>query len=230
MTNPADITSYYARRASEYEKVYVKPERQQELAALKKLLPQWFAGQSVLEVACGTGYWTEFIAKAAVSILAVDINQEVLDIARCKDFGQCSVQVRQADAYSLADIEGEFTAGFAGFWWSHVPKGRRSQFLQAFHAKLVPGARVILLENLYVRGSNNPLSPTTDEEGNTFSLRRLEDGSQWRVLKNFPTEAEVRQDLSPFACDIEYGAMKYYWWAKYHTARLPLPCSQSNPG
>ena len=223
MTDATDITSYYARRASEYEKVYAKPERQAELATLKDLVPQWFNGHKVLEIACGTGYWTEYISKTARSIVATDINEGVLDIARRKSYGQCDVQVRQTDAYSLAGIEGQFTAGFSGFWWSHIPKGRRSEFLQAFHAKLAPGASVVLLENLYVHGSNNPLAPATDEEGNTYSLRRLEDGSEWKVLKNFPAEAEVRWDLSPFATDVEYGAMKYYWWVKYAV----VPASKS---
>ncbi len=76
---------------------------------------------------------------------------------------------------------------------------------------------VVLLENCYVHGSNNPLSPDTDGDGNTFSLRRLDDGSEWKVLKNYPTENEVRGDIAPFASDIEYCAMKYYWWVRYFT-------------
>jgi demethylmenaquinone methyltransferase/2-methoxy-6-polyprenyl-1,4-benzoquinol methylase len=226
MTKPTDITSYYAQRATEYEKVYAKPERQQELATLRELLPRWFAGHSVLEVACGTGYWTEAISKTAQSIVATDINDEVLEIARRKKCGQCSVEFRKADAYSLDGIEGGYSAGFAGFWWSHIPKSRRRPFLQAFHAKLACGALVVLLENSYVHGSNSPLAPTADEEGNTYSLRRLEDGSEWRVLKNFPTEAELRADLYPFATDIEYGGLRYYWWVKYFTPRLSPPHCQ----
>ena len=225
MNDPKDITAYYARRASEYEKVYAKPERQQELAFLKQQLPQWFAGQQVLEVACGTGYWTQFIAKAARSITATDINEEVLDIARRKDYGKCGVEIVQADAYNLGAISGVFTAGFSGFWWSHVPKRARTPFLEAFHAKLSPGSPLVFLENLYVHGSNNPMAPEVDGEGNTYSLRRLEDGSEWKVLKNFQTEAELRQDLSPFATAIEYGAMKYYWWVKCRTIhRPPFAC------
>lgn len=217
MTSHTDIKKYYARRASEYEKVYTKPERQDELSLLKDRLPKWFSGHSVLEIACGTGYWTEFIAKAALSIHSTDINEEVLEIARQKDYGQCSVQFDSADAYSLSNIDGSFTAGFHGFWWSHIPKSHRFAFLKAFHAKLAYGATVVMLENLYVHGSNNPLAPETDEEGNTFSLRQLDDGSKWKVLKNYPEKEEVIHDLSLFATNIEYIGMKYYWLAKYST-------------
>jgi len=217
VTEPTDITNYYARRASEYEKVYAKPERQEELAGLRRRLPEWFAEHSVLEVACGTGYWTQFIARTARSIQATDINEEVLEIARRKDYGRCDVKFLQADGYSLDGVEGGCSAGFAGFWWSHVPKSGRGPFLEVFHTRLAPGARVVLLENLYVHGSSNPPAPTTDPEGNTYSIRRLADGSEWRVLKNYPTEVEIRRDLSPFATDIEYVALEYYWWVKYAT-------------
>jgi len=215
MAKPTDIRDYYARRASEFEKVYARPERQRELAALRQMLPPWFAGEAVLEVACGTGYWTEVIAGAARSILATDVSDEMLDIARRKHYGRCPVALRRADAYTLAGVQGEFSAGLAAFWWSHVPRPRRRPFLEAFHARLAPGARVVLLDNVYVDGSSSPPAPAPDREGNTYSLRRLADGSEWRILKNYPTETEVREDLSPLAAEVEYGAMKHYWWARY---------------
>ena len=52
------LQSYYAQRATEYERIYLKPERQAELRALEAWLPSVFAGRRVLEIACGTGWWT----------------------------------------------------------------------------------------------------------------------------------------------------------------------------
>jgi demethylmenaquinone methyltransferase/2-methoxy-6-polyprenyl-1,4-benzoquinol methylase len=216
MSQSPDLPTYYACRAQEYEHVYAKPERQVELAKFKKLLPQWLAGQDVLEIACGTGYWTQFIAKQAHSILATDLNDEVLAIAGSKEYPPGKVRFVRADAFRLAEAEGTFSAMFAGFWWSHVPKGRRGEFLQAVRARLRPGALVVLVDNQYVAGSCSPMSSHVDAGGNTYSQRRLEDGSTWNVLKNFPTEDELRRDLSAIAQDVEYGAMNYYWWAKCH--------------
>lgn len=51
------LHTYCARRAAEYERVYDKPERQADLAAMRRWLPPHFAGRRVLEVACGTGWW-----------------------------------------------------------------------------------------------------------------------------------------------------------------------------
>lgn len=53
-----DLRAYYARRAVEYEAIYAQPERQADLRTLEAALPACFSGRSVLEVACGTGWWT----------------------------------------------------------------------------------------------------------------------------------------------------------------------------
>jgi len=49
----ADITEYYARRAAEYERIYLKPERQGDLKNLQALLAGSFRGLNLLEIACG---------------------------------------------------------------------------------------------------------------------------------------------------------------------------------
>ena len=82
MSDPRSTTpqleGYYAKRAREYEQVYEKPERQAELAFLRGRIPLLFAARTVLEVACGTGYWTQHIAKTAKHVHACDINEPVL--------------------------------------------------------------------------------------------------------------------------------------------------------
>ena len=64
------LETYYAKRAREYERIYEKAERQEELAWLRERLPQLFANRHVLEIACGTGYWTQYLAKTAASVTA----------------------------------------------------------------------------------------------------------------------------------------------------------------
>ena len=63
------LLDYYARRAQEYEQIYQKPERQIKLALLKAYLIKLLAERDVLEVACGTGYWTAFLAPFSTSRL-----------------------------------------------------------------------------------------------------------------------------------------------------------------
>src|SRR5882724_3272763 len=200
MKHASNLPDYYARRAGEYEKIFAKPERQPDLAGLRTLLPGLFAGRDVLEVACGTGYWTPLISGSARSILATDINEEVLEIARHKTYPKHNVEFKIADAYTLANVTGRFSAGFAGFWWSHVPKQRLPHFLDSLHSKLCPGAAVVFLDNNYVEGSSTPIA-RRDSDGNTFQKRKLEDGAEFEVLKNFPTRTELCASLKALAND-----------------------------
>src|SRR5438874_1226808 len=158
-------------------------------------------GRRVLEVACGTGYWTVLVARTAAALVATDAVDEPMQIARAKEYGPHSVRFEIADAYALDPALGRFDAAMAIFWWSHVPRSRIGAFLSSLHARLEPGARVLHMDNSYVDGSSPPIAER-DAEGNTYQLRRLADGSENRVLKNFPTEAQLRADLAPDARSI----------------------------
>lgn len=146
----------YADRAREYERIYDKPERQADLRRFKELGAGWYSGADVFEVACGTGYWTEVIACSAASVFATGINQEVLALARAKPIDCSRVRFERAEAYALPILPQTFTAGFGGFWWSHIPRARIQDFLRGFHQVLSPGARVMFIDNSYVEGSSTP--------------------------------------------------------------------------
>jgi demethylmenaquinone methyltransferase/2-methoxy-6-polyprenyl-1,4-benzoquinol methylase len=205
---------YYALRAAEYERVYQRPERQADLRRLHAMLGAIFVGQDVLEVACGTGYWTQVIAESAKSIVATDINAEVLEIARRKDYGACQVGLVQADAYGPVHPEAHYTAGFHAFWWSHIPVQTITAFLDRFHAALPPGALVVMIDNVYVEGSSTPIS-RHDEEGNTYQMRQLHDGSKHEVLKNFPSSSELYAILKPWGDRVQVTMLDYYWIVQY---------------
>jgi demethylmenaquinone methyltransferase/2-methoxy-6-polyprenyl-1,4-benzoquinol methylase len=209
----ADMQEYYAQRAPEYDRIYRKPERQADLRAIEAWLPPLFAGRSVLEVACGTGYWTQFIASVAQRVLAVDAAPETMRIAR-ERITRGDVEFVEGDAYALPAPAGGFDAAFAGFWWSHMPLARIDAFLQGLHRALRPGAKVVFLDNLYVEGSSTPVG-APDANGDTWQDRALADGSRHRVLKNFPSEAELRERLAPYAQGVRHHAWTYYWAIEY---------------
>src|SRR5262249_59620687 len=93
------LGEYYAQRAAEYDEVYRKPERQADLARLRELLPPLVAGRRVLEVAAGTGYWTQVLATTAAAITATDLNAETIAIATQRPHGPARVTFQTADAY-----------------------------------------------------------------------------------------------------------------------------------
>jgi len=207
-----ELVDYYRRRAAEYEAIYAKPERQTDLAILRQSIPAKLRAARVLEIACGTGYWTQLVAEVATEVVATDLAEEPMQIARSKSYKKPPT-FSFADAYALADSLGRFNAALAVFWWSHIPRQRIGEFLSSLHARLEPGARVVLMDNRFVEGSSTPISEI-DAQGNTYQLRRLGDGSQVRVLKNFPDEAELRSHLPP-ALNVEM--LEYYWLADYRT-------------
>lgn len=214
---PEEIQNYYSRRASEYEEIYQKPERQSELARLKTMLGDLLRGQRILELACGTGYWTAVIAPIAQSIVATDTSEETIAIAECKAYPPNRVHFIMADAYALDSVPGSFTAGFAGFWWSHIPKQRLSNFLHGFHRRLGDGAHVVFIDNRYVEGSSTPIAGQ-DEAGNAYQIRPLRDGSQHRVLKNFPSADDLRGALGGLSRGLVVSELDYFWCASYRVA------------
>jgi SAM-dependent methyltransferase len=208
---PAELIEYYRRRAGEYEAFYAKPERQADLLLLKKTIAEILRNARVLEVACGTGYWTTVISSAAEAVTATDVAEEPMRIAQSKSYPRGNVRFRVSDAYGLEESLGSFDAAFAGFWWSHVPRERIAQFVASLHARLEPGATVLLLDNLYVEGNSTPILEI-DAAGNTYQLRTLSDGSSFRVMKNFPSKDELRALLpSP----VHYRTLQYHWLAQY---------------
>jgi len=208
-----ELIDYYRRRAAEYESIYAKPERQTDLAILRQAIPAKLRAARTLEIACGTGYWTQLVAEVAKEVVATDLAEEPMRIAQSKSYRKQPTFLL-ADAYALPDSLGRFDAALAVFWWSHVPRQRIGEFLASLHARLEPGARVVLMDNRFVEGSSTPISEI-DAQGNTYQLRRLGDGSQVRVLKNFPDETELRSHL-PSSVNVDM--LEYYWLADY---RLP---------
>lgn len=212
----ADLREYYARRVPEYDRIYERPERQADLRQLAPWVAQQVSGRSVLEVACGTGYWTRVLGAVARRVLATDVDAAALGAAR-RRVASGNVWFARLDAFGPALRGRTFDAGFAGFWWSHVPRGRLAGFLRSFHAALAPGASATFIDNRFVSGNSTPIAGT-DGAGNTYQIRTLADGTRYRILKNFPTPDEVRSALAGVARDVRVVEWSYYWGVSYQVA------------
>jgi demethylmenaquinone methyltransferase/2-methoxy-6-polyprenyl-1,4-benzoquinol methylase len=211
----SEMRTYYGARALEYDRVYAKPERQDELRAMERWLPAQLRGRRVLEVACGTGYWTQFVAPVARSVVAIDAVPEPLEVAQ-RRICRRDVTFVLGDAYHLPFDSGAFDATFAGFWLSHVPRSRRLDFLLHVGERVQPGSPVILFDNLYVEGSSTSIAES-DAEGNTYQLRTLGNGAVHRVLKNFPTERELLTLAGSIGERAQFLSWRHYWALAYVT-------------
>jgi demethylmenaquinone methyltransferase/2-methoxy-6-polyprenyl-1,4-benzoquinol methylase len=210
--------AYYAQRAPRYEEIYQKPERLADLERLKDMLRQRLAGRTVLDVACGTGYFTQVYAPLAAAVVGVDSSSEVLDLARAK---HCpNTRFIRGDAFdldtALAESDAGFDAALLSFWWSHLPRAGIAKFLSQLHRQLLPGARVIVIDNRYVAGSSTPISHT-DDAGDQWQDRPRADGSRQLVRKNFPGRAELVERTLP-SISTHWWSLEYYWWFEYKPA------------
>ena len=145
------MRAYYRERAPEYDLLYAVPAYQDDLATLRGWLEPHVVGASVLEVAAGTGYWTEAAAPFARAITATDCNVETLAVAARRRLGP-KVTLVEADAYALPDFGAGFEVGMAHLWWSHVEKERRPAFLSGLAARLRPNATLLMLDQRFRRG------------------------------------------------------------------------------
>jgi len=203
-----NLLEYYDQRATHYEDIYRAPGRQAELNTLAEQLQQLTQQKNVLEVACGTGYWTERYVEAASHVVATDVSDIMLELARAKPLLNGRVDFRRADAFDLP--KGDFNACVAGFWWSHVKRSEQTAFLDGVQAACGTGALLVMFDNCYVEGDSTPIA-RTDLEGNTYQIRRLPDGSRHEVIKNYPTDSTLRKKITHHARDIRIIRNTTFW-------------------
>jgi demethylmenaquinone methyltransferase/2-methoxy-6-polyprenyl-1,4-benzoquinol methylase len=173
------------------------------LAPIIDIIGKDLMDRDVLEVACGTGNWTQVLSARTRSVTATDLIDGYLETARSKPYPRENVEFRSADAYSLEDIGGPFDGAFAADWWSHMPLSMVDTFLRSLGNVLVPGARVVIVD--MTRTASFELAfHGYDDEGNELQLRTLPSGGSYRVIKNFPDEGELRGRLDGWAEDISY--------------------------
>jgi SAM-dependent methyltransferase len=207
-----DLVAYYSERAKEYEKIYDKPERQSDLLALSDLLNGIFSNKNLIEIACGTGYWTQRIAKIADKVLATDINTSVIDVAKAKAYEKNNVDFEVVDIFNNSVPPHDNL--FAGFIWSHIKQEELSKFIDVAHSFVKPGGLVVFIDNNYVEDSSRPII-NTDEQGNTYQERELENGKKYSIIKNFPSDDLFFRTLEGKGEGIKFVSLKYYWAVCY---------------
>ncbi len=210
-----DLIAYYQQRVNEYERIYHKPERQEDLAKATELLQKIFRNKEVFEIACGTGFWTEQIAKTARSVFATDINETVLTIAKTKSYSPATVTFTKADLFKLTNSK-KYQSLFGGFIWSHIKLEELSHFIDVTNNQVQKGGTVVFMDNNYVQGSSTPITEK-DEWDNTYQTRKLDDGTMHKVIKNFPTESFIRQVLKNKAQEIRFINLPYFWLVKFES-------------
>ena len=207
-----ETIDYYRARAPEYEQIYYRdvPERRRELDEAAQRLKQLTEGRSVLDLACGTGYWTQILSTAAASVVAVDISTEMLNEAIKKTY-QTPVEFVRADLHTLPFPAACCDLISVGFWFSHQPKQEYDQFFKDIIHPLKRGGSVWLIDNNFPAEGPQMESVRVDEHGNNYKRRYLENGEGFIILKNYFSKEELQTTFAPCFSINELVYGRYYW-------------------
>ena len=205
-----EMNAYYCRRApwhDDYMNYTSNAAMEKLLAPVIALFAHRLPGCTVLEIGCGTGNWTQVLAKRASAVTATDVSAEAVAIAGKKTEALQNISYEVIDAYDIDSLDGRFDIVFAADFFSHVPVSMINPFLETVHRKLKPGGRVIFLDILFIEELDVE-GFFFDDEGNRINPRTLPDGSRFRVVKNYPDENRFGQILDGITPHFDYYEIK----------------------
>lgn len=200
------MNEYYEKRADFHDTLmsYTSEDKHERLMApLLRRCECGMLGKNILEIACGTGNWTQLLARRAKSVVATDVNAVLLEKARLKSYAGDNVTFQVADAYKLGRLRKKFDAAFAADWWSHIPKAKIATFIDCLHKRLKPGSPVVFVDMLPNKHLHRMFSHY-DDDGNLIHRRNVPGGGEYFVVKNFPTEDELRKIFDGTVSDFSY--------------------------
>lgn len=190
----ADQLRYYRRRAAEYDDT-AYGDLVAARARIARLIAELRPSGRVLEIACGTGLWTEALAGPADAVLAIDASPEVIDLAR-RRVASPKVSFAVADVFAWTS-SARFDVVFFSAWLSHVPASRFAPFWAALRGMLTPGGRVLFIdEHVDVREKEAYVAGREE-----VVERRLRDGERFRIIKNFVDPDELVARLAELGWD-----------------------------
>jgi SAM-dependent methyltransferase len=204
------VARYYASSTQAADAALSRAERANDLAKMRDRIAHLVRGHTVLELACGTGYWTEVIAVTADSVLATDILDEMIARAQTRRFPEGKVAFRRVDGLDLPEDLGTFSCVFIGFWWSHLKRDEQDALLARLRARFGRDVTLILLDDAYVEGSSTTIA-RTDAQGNTYEIVAAPDGERFELPKNYPADSALRKRLGGDVREIRIERLTYYW-------------------
>jgi SAM-dependent methyltransferase len=207
------VIEYYAKSMDIAGQDYEAAGLQDELAGLRGRVQQLLRGHTVLELACGAGYWTGAIAQVCDTLLATDANPGLIDLARQRLPGD-TVRWSVVDALDIPAELGEFSAVFIGFLWSNLVRDEQERLLAQLRKRAGKDALLVMLDD--VQAEEETIA-RTDVQGNTFQIFVSPDGGRYELPKNFPSDSALRKRLSPAVREIKIERTEHYWLA---TCRL----------
>ncbi len=215
----AEQAHYYRERAGEYDDWWLRRGRYDhgpetnarwfsDAAEVQAALDRFEPSGEVLELACGTGLWTERLAAHADRVTAIDGSSEMLELCRAR-VGEKGVDYVQADLFEW-EPQRTYDVCFFSFWLSHVPDERFDAFWEKVRRALTPNGRVF-----FVDSSRHDLASAVDHRlsapEDPTMLRRLADGREYRIVKQFYEPGGLQARLAGLGWSVEVETTREFF-------------------
>lgn len=231
MTTLDEQQDYYRARAPEYDEWFLRQGRydqgdelnrrwSDEVDEVRAALDAAGITGDVLEMATGTGWWTERLAATSDHLTALDASPETLAIARdrLRAAGlEDRVSFVPVDLFTW-EPERRYDAVFFSFWISHVPDERLDPFLATVSAALRPGGTVFWIDNRREAtgtAADQPLPDAADQ----IMTRRLNDGRTFQIIKRFRSAGEYERAFAGHGIDLTVRETATYFQYGVGTGR-----------
>lgn len=210
---------YYRARAGEYDEWFYRKGRYNHGEELNR---QWFDEaatvrarlhaigpvQTALEMACGTGIWTQELVKLAARVAALDGSPEMIAINAAR-VNSPKVTYQQVDLFSWqpgAPVD----LVFFGFWLSHVPPDRLDAFLGTVLRAVRPGGKLFFVDSMPEPTSTASDHAAPDAE-DVYHTRKLNDGREFRVVKVFYDPPALQTRLAALGFEASVTSTENYF-------------------
>ena len=211
--------AYYRARAGEYDEWFYRVGRydrgpelnQQWFNEVKQIMETLHAIGKVddaLELACGTGIWTEQLLKVAQQITALDASPEVIAINR-KKMKADNIDYQEADLFQWQP-ERQYDLVLFSFWLSHVPPDKLDSFLKAVASAVKPGGRLFMVDSR-PDGTSSAIDHQPYEAESIHHVRKLNDGREFKIIKIFYEPDALRAKLAEFGFDADVRNTEHYF-------------------
>ncbi|BAZ08714.1 hypothetical protein NIES4071_05190 [Calothrix sp. NIES-4071] len=194
---------YYRARASEYDEWFYRQGRYDrgeefnarwfnEVDIVKSALLNKGKVNEILELASGTGIWTQELLTIGNKITAIDASQEVIEINRHK-LNTRNVEYRQIDLFTW-EPDAEYDLVFFSFWLSHVPPESIDIFLEKVYKSTRVGGQVFIIDSQF-EPTSTAKNHTLKADGNIYITRKLNDGQEYQIVKVFYQPEQLQDKL-----------------------------------
>ena len=209
---------YYRARAQEYDEWFYrqgyydwgpafKQRWEQEVQIVREQLHCSVGGAHILEMASGTGIWTQELVKIGGQVTALDASPEMIAINQAK-LGSEQVTYQQTNLFQWQP-QRQYDMAFFGFWLSHVPADKLSPFLQGVGRALKPQGRLFFVDSRQPETAS-PAKRALQIDDSRES-RALNDGRRFEIVKIYYDPRQLTETLRRHGFDIEVQATPNYF-------------------